>query len=67
MVPSSRRIYDDAEESHEAGTKALKALYGVGLHPRERGNLDSAGNLEVEVNTPEILSKPEILGAKRLQ
>ncbi|MCJ1261196.1 Dihydroorotate dehydrogenase (quinone), mitochondrial [Lobaria immixta] len=48
VVPSLRRIYDDAEESHEAGTKALKALYGVGLHPRERGNLDSAGNLEVE-------------------
>lgn len=67
VVPSLRRIYDDAEESHKAGTKALKGLYGVGLHPRERGNLDSAGNLEVEVNKPEMLSKPEILGAKRLQ
>lgn len=49
MVPSLRWIYDDAEEAHEAGTKALKALYEFGLHPRERGNADSAGDLEVEV------------------
>ncbi|MCJ1464286.1 Dihydroorotate dehydrogenase (quinone), mitochondrial [Pseudocyphellaria aurata] len=48
-VPSLRWIYEDAEEAHEAGTKALKTLYELGLHPRERGNIDSAGNLAVEV------------------
>lgn len=59
VVPSLRWIYDDAEEAHEAGTKALKALHDFGLHPRERGNVDSAGNLAVEVSTPEGLAKPE--------
>ena len=46
-VPSLRWIYPDAEEAHEAGTKALKALYEFGLHPRERA--DEGGDLEVEV------------------
>lgn len=64
VVPSLRWIYDDAEEAHEAGTKALKALYEFGLHPRERGNLDSAGNLEVEVSTPEVLCTSERFGTK---
>lgn len=59
VVPSLRWIYDDAEEAHAAGTKALKALYEFGLHPRERGNLDSAGNLEVEVSSREGLAKAE--------
>ena len=49
VVPSLRWIYDDAEEAHEAGTKSLKALYQFGLHPRERGKADEAGDLEVEV------------------
>lgn len=49
VVPSLRWVYNDAEEAHEAGTKALKTLYEFGLHPRERGNLDSAGNFAVEV------------------
>lgn len=48
-------IYDDAEEAHEAGTRVLKTLYGFGLHPRERGNVDFAHNLEVEVSTSEDL------------
>ena len=50
VVPSLRWIYDDAEEAHEAGTKSLKALYQFGLHPRERGKADEAGDLEVEVS-----------------
>ena len=49
FVPSLRWIYDDAEEAHEVGIKALKGLYGFGIHPRERGNPDGAGDLEVEV------------------
>ena len=52
VVPSLRWLYDDAEDAHEAGTKALKALYSLGLHPRERGNSDSAGDLSVEVRKP---------------
>lgn len=53
-VPSLRWIYDDAEEAHEAGTKALKALYEFGLYPRERGKGDAAGDLEVEVRCLQV-------------
>ncbi|MCJ1283188.1 Dihydroorotate dehydrogenase (quinone), mitochondrial [Xylographa opegraphella] len=49
VVPSLRWLYDDAEDAHEAGTKALKALYSLGLHPRERANSDTAGDLSVKV------------------
>lgn len=31
-----RLLYPDAEDAHHAGTAALKALYALGLHPRER-------------------------------
>lgn len=44
-----RSVYPDAEDAHRAGNKALKALYSVGLHPRERGNPDINGDLKVEV------------------
>ena len=50
VVPSIRWIYDDAEDAHEAGTKALKALYEFGMHPRERGHADNTGDLAVEVS-----------------
>ena len=53
VVPSLRWIYDDAEEAHEAGTKALKALHKFGIHPRERGKPDDAGDLQVEVGNLE--------------
>ena len=49
VVPSLRWVYDDAEDAHEAGTKALKGLYRFGIHPRERGDPDRAEDLEVEV------------------
>lgn len=50
-VPVLRYVYDDAEEAHHAGTKALKTLHEFGVHPRERGNPDAAGDLQVEVIT----------------
>ena len=53
VVPSLRWIYDDAEEAHEAGTKALKGLHKFGIHPRERGKPDDAGDLQVEVGNLE--------------
>ena len=46
---SLRFIYDDAEEAHEAGVKALRLLYQFGLHPRERSEPDGQGDLEIEV------------------
>ena len=49
VVPALRYIYPDGEDAHHAGTKIVKALYSFGLHPRERGNPDAAGDLEVEV------------------
>lgn len=49
VVPSIRYLFRDAEDAHEAGTRILKALYTFGLHPRERGDADAAGDLRVEV------------------
>jgi dihydroorotate dehydrogenase len=49
VVPMLRSIYPDAEEAHLFGNKALRGLYAFGLHPRERGDPDAAGDLEVEV------------------
>ncbi|KAF2242896.1 FMN-linked oxidoreductase [Trematosphaeria pertusa] len=49
VVPALRQIYPDGEDAHHAGTRIMKALYSFGLHPRERGNPDAAGDLEVEV------------------
>ncbi|MCJ1353211.1 MAG: Dihydroorotate dehydrogenase (quinone), mitochondrial [Icmadophila ericetorum] len=48
-VPALRWIYDDAEDAHEAGIKALKGLHAFGVHPRERGSPDLRGDLNVEV------------------
>ncbi|KAK4099256.1 FMN-linked oxidoreductase [Parathielavia hyrcaniae] len=37
LVPRVLRVlFPDAEDAHHAGTAALKALYSLGLHPRER-------------------------------
>lgn len=49
IVPTVRMLYPDAEDAHHAGNNALKALYAFGLHPRERGDPDSKGDLQVEV------------------
>ncbi|KAF2259860.1 FMN-linked oxidoreductase [Lojkania enalia] len=49
VVPALRIIYPDGEDAHHAGTNILKALYSFGLHPRERGNPDAAGDLAVEI------------------
>ncbi|KAL8948330.1 MAG: hypothetical protein Q9222_005477 [Ikaeria aurantiellina] len=49
VIPCLRYFYEDAEDAHEFGNRALKALYSFGLHPRERSNPDSQGDLAVEV------------------
>ncbi|KAI9854360.1 MAG: Dihydroorotate dehydrogenase (quinone), mitochondrial, partial [Vezdaea acicularis] len=50
LVPSTLRLlYPDAEESHAAGTTALKTLHSIGLHPRERAPVDEHGELETDV------------------
>ena len=49
VIPCLRYFYADAEDAHEFGNRALKALYSFGLHPRERGNGDAEGDLAVEV------------------
>ena len=50
-VPLLRYIYTDAEEAHTVGTKTLKMLHALGLHFRERGDPDAAGDLQIEVIT----------------
>ncbi|VBB84494.1 Putative Mitochondrial precursor of Dihydroorotate dehydrogenase [Podospora comata] len=53
LVPRVIRVlFPDAEDAHHAGTAALKALYSVGLHPRERvqdGDATGAKPLAVNV------------------
>ncbi|KAL8872319.1 MAG: hypothetical protein Q9174_002034, partial [Haloplaca sp. 1 TL-2023] len=49
VIPCLRYFYADAEDAHEFGNRALKALYSFGLHPRERGNDDAKGDLAIEV------------------
>ncbi|KAL8928790.1 MAG: hypothetical protein Q9208_001568 [Pyrenodesmia sp. 3 TL-2023] len=49
VIPCLRYFYPDAEDAHEFGNRALKALYSFGIHPRERGNPDARGDLVIEV------------------
>jgi dihydroorotate dehydrogenase len=49
VVPALRQIYPDGEDAHHAGTRLLAALHKFGLNPRERGDVDAAGDLAVEV------------------
>jgi dihydroorotate dehydrogenase len=49
VLPVLRQVYPDGEDAHHAGTRIMKALYSFGLHPRERGNPDAAGDLEVDI------------------
>ncbi|OJD34285.1 dihydroorotate reductase [Diplodia corticola] len=49
VPPLIRTIWTDAEDAHHAGLKALQTLYPLGLHPRERGDPDGAGDLRITV------------------
>ena len=42
VPPLLRTLFPDAEDAHHAGTAALKFLYPLGLHPRERANRRSS-------------------------
>lgn len=44
VPPLLRLLYPDAEDAHHIGTTALQTLYTLGLHPRERGPIDSSDN-----------------------
>ncbi|EKG21278.1 Dihydroorotate dehydrogenase conserved site [Macrophomina phaseolina MS6] len=48
IIPAIRAIWD-GEDAHHITVKTLKTLYKLGLHPRERGNPDAAGDLRVTV------------------
>ncbi|KAL8648387.1 MAG: hypothetical protein Q9210_005015, partial [Variospora velana] len=49
VIPCLRYFYPDAEDAHEFGNRALKALYSFGVHPRERGLDDAKADLAMEV------------------
>ncbi|RMZ86925.1 hypothetical protein DV736_g5843, partial [Chaetothyriales sp. CBS 134916] len=49
VVPALRLIYRDAEDAHHAGNEALKVLWTLNLHPRERGDPDAKGDLGVDI------------------
>lgn len=51
LVPRTLRLlFPDAEDAHHAGTAAMKTLYNLHLHPRERdSSLSSAGELRTSV------------------
>ncbi|KAH7058711.1 dihydroorotate reductase pyre [Macrophomina phaseolina] len=48
IIPAIRAIWD-GEDAHHITVKTLKTLYKLGLHPRERGDPDAAGDLRVTV------------------
>jgi hypothetical protein len=54
VVPGLRYFYEDAEDAHHIANQTLKALYQFGIHPRERGNPDSAGDLRIEVKSSSL-------------
>lgn len=50
-----RTVFPDAEDAHHAGTAALKTLYALGLHPRERDTeTKNAKELKAEVFGTEL-------------
>lgn len=49
VIPALRILYPDPEDAHHAGNTALKALWQLGLYPRERGDPDAKGDLTVDV------------------
>ena len=49
VVPALKTLYPDAEQAHDAGIATLKGLYRLGMSPRERGDEDGSGMLQVEV------------------
>lgn len=53
VVPVIKALFD-AEEAHHMGVKALKTLYPLGLHPRERWDPEDKGELTVEVSFADI-------------
>ncbi|KAJ4380414.1 Dihydroorotate dehydrogenase (quinone), mitochondrial [Neurospora sp. IMI 360204] len=56
VPPLLRTIYPDAEEAHHVGTAALKGLYEVGLHIRERVPEYPNGPLSVNVFGKQLLN-----------
>jgi dihydroorotate dehydrogenase len=48
VPPVVRLFYPDAEDAHHFGTRTLKELYTLGVHPRERGAGDADGKLNIE-------------------
>lgn len=55
LVPRLIRVlYPDAEDAHEAGTRALRILYSAGLNPRERNSRESNSGLAVTVFDQEL-------------
>ncbi|KAF2136994.1 uncharacterized protein K452DRAFT_258268 [Aplosporella prunicola CBS 121167] len=44
-----RTVWPDAEEAHHVGTKAMETMYRFGIHQRERGDPDAAGDLQITV------------------
>ncbi|RKF83887.1 Dihydroorotate dehydrogenase, mitochondrial [Golovinomyces cichoracearum] len=49
-VPALRWIYPDAEDAHHAGTKILKNLFSLGLHPRERSGFFSQDAIKSDIS-----------------
>lgn len=49
VVPAIRKIFPDGEEAHHYSTQAMKTMGKLGINIRERGNLDQAGDLAVEI------------------
>ena len=49
VVPVLRSLCRDAEDAHRVGNTALKRLWWLGLHPRERGQVEDAEDMTIDV------------------
>ncbi|KAL2132252.1 hypothetical protein VTI74DRAFT_4047 [Chaetomium olivicolor] len=52
VPPLLRFVFPDAEDAHHAGTAALKTLYSLGLHPRERPSSSNPASSNNPNNNP---------------
>lgn len=49
VVPVLRILVKDAEDAHRTGNGALRWLWQLGLHPRERQTVEEAKSLQIQV------------------
>ncbi|KAI1798614.1 FMN-linked oxidoreductase [Daldinia bambusicola] len=64
VPPALRFLYPDAEQAHDISVSAMKTLYEIGLHPRERSSSSVAAGPDITVSVfGERLANPIAISA----